>query len=65
MPSFRSLAQYRPITEVGMAHVEALVVLFACITDVEAVRFDYLLGHLQYDTDGDLLAEPPVTLEDV
>lgn len=44
--------------EVCEAHVLALVTLFSCITDMEGVRFDYLLGHLQYDTDGNHFVTP-------
>ena len=36
----------------GSAHVEALVTLFACITDIERVDFPGLLGHVSYDKDG-------------
>ena len=34
------------------AHVEALVILFAVITDIECVKFAELLGHTTYDKDG-------------
>ena len=34
------------------AHVDALVALFACTTDIEKVNWAQLLGHETYDTDG-------------
>ena len=44
--------QLRAAEEVCFRHVEALVVLFSRISDIENVRFDYLLGHAGYDVDG-------------
>ena len=43
---------HRPLNQVCLAHVEALVIMFTVITDLENVRFDYLLGHKSYDQDG-------------
>ena len=58
MQYFFSADQVRKILHVidkgpkGSAHVEALVTLFACITDIERVDFPGLLGHVSYDKDG-------------
>ena len=48
----RELRQLRPKDQVCDSHVEALVTLFSRITDIEKTRFDYLLGHQQFDDDG-------------
>lgn len=39
------------------AHVEALVILFAVITDLERVNFPQLLGHTTYDKDGNHIVD--------
>ena len=49
----KAIVEAVPIGRAGHYHrVEALVALFARITDIEYVSFDRLLGHNGYDQDG-------------
>ena len=63
MQYFFSSEQVKQILEVideGPAkygHVEALVILFAVITDIERVEFPKLLGHVTYDKDGNHIVD--------
>ena len=63
MQFFYSSQQLNAILEVidagpeKKAHVEALVILFAVITDIERVNFPEILGHTTYDKDGNHLVD--------